>query len=64
VDLHLPLPEDDVSDDHSCPVCRCKWTPSGPYAEGKTQSEAIFNNVQRMAREIRVLNQALARRKK
>ena len=53
-----------MSDDHSCPVCRCKWTPSGPYAEGKTQSEAIFNNVQRMAREIRALNQALARRKK
>jgi hypothetical protein len=42
-------------------VCRCKWTPSGPYTEGKTQSEAIFNNVQRMAREIRMLNQALAR---
>jgi len=44
---------------HNCPVCRCKWVPSGPFAEGKTQSEAIFNNVQRMAAEIRVLRREL-----
>jgi len=55
-----------VTEHHSCPVCRCKWIPdpSHPGFEGRTQTEAIFNNVDRMAREIRVLNQALARKKR
>lgn len=40
---------------HSCPVCRCKWNPR----EG-TQIEAVNANVQRMAREIRILRARLA----